>query len=158
MKRYFSAIVLIIAFFCLPACAASGGGADADLAGFYENLSGKYLLPEMTEADEAAIESYYPGLSDIALIQKVVKIPKITSSVCEFVFVQCENAEDVAAAEEILQARIDEQASGGAWYPATMAAWEKAEVVTNGNYVAMISDGDDTASIASDWNALFEQR
>lgn len=155
MKRAYLTAILMFALLCIPACAASGG-PDADLAGFYDSLGEAYTLPEMMEAGEETIESYYPGLNEIALLQRVVKIPKITSSVCEFVFVQCENSEDVEAVKEILQDRIEDQASGGAWYPATMAAWEKAEVATNGNYVAMISSGDDTAGIVSDWNALFK--
>lgn len=155
MKKTSVTAVLILVLFFLPACSAPGG-VDADLAGFFQSLNETYTLPEMMEADEEAVDGYYPGLNDIAYLQKVVELPKITSSVCEFVFVQCEDGKDTAAVEEILQARIDGQASGGAWYPATMAAWEKAQVVTNGDYVAMISAGDDTADIVADWNALFD--
>jgi len=155
LKKISVTAVLILALFFLPACAAQSGG-EADLAGFFQSLNETYTLPEMMEADEETIDGYYPGLNEITFVQKVVEIPKITSSVCEFVFVQCEDEKDTAAVEAILQARIDGQASGGAWYPATMAAWEKAEVIVSGDYVAMISAGDDTAEIAADWNALFD--
>ena len=71
------------------------------------------------------------------------------------VLVECASAEDAAAVAEILQARIDAQVDGGAWYPASIEQWEKAQLVTNGNYVAMIACGDNSASIAEDFLAKF---
>jgi hypothetical protein len=152
-------LLLAVMLSGLAACgnpSGASGEKSVDLSTFYDELEAKYDLPEMMEISDETLESYYPGLKDISLKQRVVKIPKLTSTVSEYVFVECENAEDVAKVTDILQARIDAQAAGGAWYPVSVAAWGQAAVETNGNYVAMVAAGEDTETIVSDWNALFK--
>jgi hypothetical protein len=58
--------VLILALLMLSACAGPDGGAEADLTEFFNKLNENYTLPEMLEADDTAIDGYYPGLNDIA--------------------------------------------------------------------------------------------
>lgn len=148
--------VLLITLSCLSACGTSGVGADVDLSGFYDGVAEDYALPDAMEITEGTLKSYYPGLESVTLTQSIVRIPKISAAVCEFVFVQCSEPGDAAAVAEILQARVDSQVAGGAWYPASIKAWEKARVVTNGAYVAMIAGGDDTEGIVARWEALFK--
>ena len=74
----------------------------------------------------------------------------------EFALLELENSGDVDAVKAILKARVDAQASGGAWYPETIEAWEKAEIVVNGNYVAMIVAGDQQSNAVSAFHALFQ--
>lgn len=150
-------LMSFLAVLCFSACGAGGGGKeDVDLAAFYDKVAAEYELPEMMTVTGDTLEQYYPGLGEMDLLQSVVKIPKISSAVNEYVFLQCASPEDAKAAAKILQARIDGQASGGAWYPASVRAWGAAQVAVNGNYAAMIAAGEDTGKILSEWNALFE--
>ena len=132
--------MILSIIFGLSACGAGGEKTvEADLSDFYSGLEAAYELSGMVEADEDTVKRYYPGLEEIGLKQSIIRIPMISSVVSEFVFLQCETEGDAAAAAEILQARVDEQASGGAWYPATVKAWGRAAVLKNGSYVAMIA-------------------
>ena len=79
------------------------------------------------------LEGYYPGLSEIPAKQLVVKIPAMSSDVNEIVLMQGETEEDAESAAAILQARIDAQAEGGAWYPESLEAWKAAKVLRGGN-------------------------
>ena len=150
---------------CVVRCnwqAQSTGGEDqtgsstaVDLSSFFDEINGNYELASMSDLDGELLANYYPGLSDYTLNQCVAKASMISAVVSEVVLVECASAEDAAAVAEILQARIDAQVDGGAWYPASIEQWEKAQLVTNGNYVAMIACGDNSASIAEDFLAKF---
>ncbi len=128
---------------------------SVDLAAFYDSLGGKYELPAMERADSALLEAHYPGLSAVSTVQCVHYAPMMTAVACEFTLVQVADAADVSAVKDILQARIDAQVSGGAWYPATIEQWQSnARIVTNGNYI-MLAVYKDSDAVVSDFNALF---
>ena len=115
----------------------------------------------MTSIEADMLESYYPGLSDLTTKQLVAKIPMMSSVVNEMVFVQCETEEDAAKAAEILQARIayqvgDETNPGGALYPESVAAWEKAQVIQEGTYVAMVASAEHQAEIVEQFQQQFQ--
>ena len=134
---------------------APEGNSTVDLNAFLDEMNENYELAAMDDLDGELLANYYPGLSDYTLNQCVAKASMISAVVSEVVLVECASAEDAAAVAEILQARIDAQVDGGAWYPASIEQWEKAQLVTNGNYVAMIACGDNSASIAEDFLAKF---
>ena len=50
---------------------------------------------------------------------------------------------------------MDSQAEGGAWYPESMEAWGKAQVIQRGTYVAMIASASYQQEMADAFNALF---
>ena len=106
------------------------------------------------------LDSYYPGLSEIAAKQRGVYVAAISAAVGEIALVEVENAEDVQAVEDIFQARIDYQVGddatpGGAWYPETIEGWKtKSRIVSHGNYV-MLAVGDASASAVEEFEALF---
>lgn len=155
MKKTLIAILtLALALTGLTACGKKGAAKDVDLSEFWSQLESEIELPGMIENSDELI-SYYPGLEEITLTQSVIKVPMMTAVVNEYVFLQCENEEDAAKAAEILQTRVTQQADGGAWYPASVEAWSKAQVVTNGTYVAMVAAGDDTQTVVDKFNALF---
>ena len=142
------------------------GSAQVDLSAFYETLAGEYHWSEdpqtsqegdllMSSVEGELLESYYPGLADVATEQLIVKAPMMSSVVNEVVFAQCKSEEDAASAAEILQSRADAQAEGGAWYPESMEAWGKAKVIQNGTYVAMIASAEHQTEIEDAFNALF---
>ena len=138
-----------------------GGSAStgaADLAAYFDNFMlslGEENAPMMMPADADMIEAYYAGLNAIATKQCVVQLAAMSAVAFEFALIECENAADVEAVKAILEARKTYQVEGGAWYPETCANWEKAEIVVNGNFVALILAGEQTADAVAAFNALF---
>lgn len=172
MKKMFTMILSLAMVFTLAAC---GGEKDpaanesVDLNAFYGELAEKYnwigeedaseeMDPEavmMMDLEGEMLENYYPGLAAIDTKQLVVKAPMISAIVNECVFLECANEEDASKAAEILQNRVTAQAEGGAMYPESVAAWEKAEVVTHGTFVAMVAAAQNQTEIVEAFNALF---
>lgn len=149
---------------CIVRCnweAQSTGGnttessTTVDLTAFFDTISSNYELASMTDLDSELLENYYPGITGYTLNQCVAKASMISAVVSEIVLVECANADDAAAVAAILQARIDAQVDGGAWYPSSIQQWESAQLVTSGNYVAMIACADSSADIADDFLAEF---
>ena len=105
-----------------------------DLTAFYNTLAEEYGWVEdaassgpddvlMSNIEGDLLESYYPGLADVATEQLIAKAPMMSAVVNEIVLVQCDTEEDAATAASILQDRVDAQAEGGAWYPESMETW-----------------------------------
>ena len=132
--------------------------AARDLTKYYEDfmaLLGEGNAPMMMPADPDTLTAFYPGLSDIATKQCVVQLAAMSAVAFEFALVECENAEDVETVKAIFEARKAYQVEGGAWYPETVAAWENAEIVVQGNFVALILAGEATADAFVAFNDLF---
>lgn len=130
--------------------------AGVNLHEFYESILAGDEGFRATEAlTGELLENFYPGLSAIPMKQQEIYMPMMTSVVCEIALVEVENASDVSAVKAILQARIDTQAGGGAWYPTSVKGWQNdSRVVSHGNYVMMIAYNQ-CDSIVSRFNALF---
>lgn len=126
-----------------------------DLKAFFDELGQKYEMAATMEVDSEAMEYLFPGLSEIKMLQCVAYTPMISAAVSEFVFVQCENADDAEAVRVILQNRVDDQANGGAWYPASMEAWSKAVVLVKDNYVLLIAHSENAEDMKADFLAKF---
>lgn len=112
----------------------------------------------MADVEGELLEEYYPGLSEVPAKQLVVKVPAMSSDVNEIVLMQCETEEDAENAAAILQARVDAQAEGGAWYPETQAAWEKAQVLREGTYVALIASGAHQEALEEQFRLQFQSK
>ena len=156
------------------ASAPEDGGTDSpeteaseeiNLSAFYNTLREGNIWPELMDLTTDAnmkelLDSYYPGLAEIAAKQRRVYVAAISAAVGEIALVEVENAEDVQAVEDIFQARIDYQVGddatpGGAWYPETIEGWKtKSRIVSHGNYV-MLAVGDASASAMEEFEALF---
>lgn len=165
MKKF---LTLAIALMMLALTACGGNepndtpAADADLQSFYDTLAEEFGWEEgyLVDIEGEMLESYYPGLSKISTKQFIAKMPMMSSVVNEVVFLQCDTEEDAAKAAEILQDRIDYQVGdennpGGAWYPESIEAWKKGQVVQQGTYVAMIASAEYQNAIVEQFNALF---
>nr|WP_325220599.1 DUF4358 domain-containing protein [uncultured Oscillibacter sp.] len=148
-----------------PETEAPGAPEEVDLTAFYNTLREGNIWPELMDLTTDAnmkelLDSYYPGLSEIAAKQRGVYVAAISAAVGEIALVEVENAEDVQAVEDIFQARIDYQVGddatpGGAWYPETIEGWKtKSRIVSHGNYV-MLAVGDASASAVEEFEALF---
>ena len=100
------------------------------------NPSGPYC--EDLAANPDMLEMTYPGLSAIETNQLLAYMPMMSAVAYEVVLVEVANEADVAAVEAILQARIDAQVAGGAWYPETIEQWEQnSRIVSYGNFILM---------------------
>lgn len=129
-----------------------------DLNQYYEDLMaslGEDNQPAMMDVEAEMVEQVYPGLGALETKQLVAKTPMITSVAFELVLVELADEADVQAAQDILQARIDYQIESGALYPATVEAWESAQILTQGNVVALICAGAEQERAAEAFNALF---
>lgn len=152
-------VVLVLAALLLLA-AGCGGAETAEVsltdlfAGMEESCG--WEADYMTDVEGELLEEYYPGLSEVPAKQRIVKVPAMSSDVNEIVLMQCETEEDAENAAAILQARIDAQVEGGAWYPETQAAWEKARVLRQGGtYAALIASGEFQESLEEQFNRQF---
>lgn len=140
---------------------------DVDLTAFYNTLAEEYGWVEdaassgpddvlMSNIEGDLLESYYPGLADVATEQLIAKAPMISAVVNEIVLAQCATEEDAATAASILQDRVDAQAEGGAWYPESMETWSNAQVIQEGAYVAMVACAQHQAEIVEQFQQLFQ--
>ena len=162
------ALTFMIALMMLALTACGGntnestGSSDADLQNFYDSLVKEYQWEEgyLVDIEGEMLEGYYPGLSEVSTKQFIAKMPMMSAVVNELVFLQCETEEDAAKAAEILQDRIsyqvgDENNPGGAWYPESIEAWKKGQVIQQGTYVAMIASAEHQDAIVNAFNDLF---
>ena len=137
-----------------------GGAEESDVAldtlyAGMEELCG-WEEGYMADVEGELLESYYPGLSGIPAKQLVAKVPAMSSDVNEVVLIQCETEEDAESAAVILQARIDAQAEGGAWYPESLEAWKAAKVLREGACAALIASGAHQAELEEQFRSQFQ--
>ncbi len=158
MKKIGSMLMLALLLTgLLTACGGKTEDKTVDLNAFYDELATEYEWDEnyMTELTDEMLDAYYPGLRDLTAVQFIARTPMMSAVVNELVFLECENEEDAAKAAEILQTRVDTQAEGGAWYPESMEAWGRGEVIQQGNYVAMVASASYQSDITEAFNNLF---
>ena len=163
MKKFVSIVMAMMLVLSLVACGGNAGGSAAkeapDLTKYYEDFMaslGEGNAPMMMELDADMTEAFYPGLNEIETKQKVMQAAGMSAVAYEFALVEVANADDAAKVQEIFEARKETQVNGGAWYPETTAAWEKAEIIANGNVVALIVAGDQQADAVEAFNALYK--
>ena len=107
-----------------------------------------------------ALETFYPGISEIDTKQCVGATALVSAVAAEILLVEVTNSDDVAKVEQLMNDRISYQvgdgtAPGGAWYPETMDQWENnSRVVTNGNSVMLVVM-DNADDIVSEFQSLF---
>ena len=153
-KKMLMAALALTMLFTVTACGgASSGNSDPnlDLAGFYEEIRGDYEFPmSMQLAEQEVQDIFYAGLSEIETEQCLVYANMMTMNMGEFALVKVTNSEDVEAVKAILQARIDTQVNGGAFYPEAEAQWaDNSTVVSNGNYIMIV--------VQSEFEAIVEK-
>ncbi len=110
-----------------------------DLTAFYDKMMNAAVEPPfMMLLEGEYLDNFYPGLTAIETTQCVAAMPAISAVAAEFVFVEVANSADIDAVRAILEARIDAQINGGAWYPETVDGWENhSEIVVIGNCVCL---------------------
>ena len=160
MKRIFTLLLTAALLTTLLAgCGSSGKQETAvDLSALWTEISeldkdwGESYFADLTE-DPELLDSFYPGLKDIPAKQLSVRVPMISAAVAEFVLMECETEDGAGQAKDILQQRAEDQANGGAWYPASMEAWKDAQVISSGRYVALLAASSHQSEAAELFNA-----
>jgi len=109
----------------------------------------------LEEIEGVLLEEYYPGLSGVPAKQLIALVPAMSSDVNELVLFQGETEEDAGSAAAILQARIDSQVEGGAWYAETLEAWQGAKVLRQGTYAALIASGEFQETLEEQFDQWF---
>lgn len=122
---------------------ASGTAAPLpSLRDFFAALQGKYDgLGAMMVMEGELLANYYPGLDAIASVEEVyIQETMISVANVAVGLVKLSagaSPDDVIAVQNILQARINTQADGGAWYPESCETWEQGVITSTSNVVGM---------------------
>ena len=168
MKKLTSILLSALLLLTLAACGGNGNGENGtgggnkeapDLNQYYEDFMaslGEENQPAMMDLDADMIGQVYPGLENIQTRQAVLKTAMISAVACEFALVELENESDAQTVADIFQARIDYQLEAGAYYPMTQESWEQAEIVTQGNVVALIVIQGEQDRAVEAFNQLFD--
>lgn len=129
--------------------------SDVDLSAFFQTVMDSYQFPSMDVVPTDFLANLYPDLAEIPVVQRIVSVPMMTGVAAELTLIQVANSADVQAARDVLQARVDAQVGGGAFYPATIEQWQNnARIVVSGNYLMLVVNAQSDL-IADDFNALF---
>lgn len=157
------AVWILAALLLASGCGGQKDGGEAETAevsldSLYAGMEETCGWEEgyMTSVDGGLLEEYYPGLSGLSGKQLIVQVPAMSSDVNEIVLFQGETEEDAEKAVEILQARIDSQVDGGAWYPETLESWKSAKVLREGTYAALIASGAHQEALEEQFNLQFK--
>ena len=161
MKKLFALILTLTLVFALAACGSKPAEnkpaeiKSADLKAFYESTFVNENMPMMGVMEGEMLDAFYAGLSELDLKQCIVAMPMISAVAAEVALVEVNNSADLEKVQEIFKARIQSQIDGGAFYPATIEAWEKsAEIVVNNNTVMLICL-ETKDEVVEKFNALF---
>ncbi len=121
---------------------ANPGQTSVSLNDFFSTLQGSYEgLDSMMALDGELLDTYYPGLSSIAAVEEVlVQETMMTMANMAVGLVKLSDdatSDDVVAVQNALQTRINTQADGGAWYPASCETWKQGIITSTSNVVGM---------------------
>lgn len=130
-----------------------------DLAAFGEKYVTEEKMPALLDTQEdmgkQIMDANYAGLNDIDTKQCLLYVSLMGVNSSEMALVQVTNSEDVSKVKDVFQARIDGMINGGAFYPSDVENWtNNSEIVTNGDYVALVVSTDKDAIVEA-FNALF---
>ena len=154
MKRM--PVLILTILLMLTACGGKNEQAPtADLESFYGEMQQEFGWDSLIPTEGEMLDTYYPGLSELNTKQLVAVAPMMSAVVNEMVFLEAESEEEAIQAEAILQQRLQDQIDGGAWYPESIAAWEKGEVIREGTFVALIASNERQDEVAERFRALF---
>ena len=110
------------------------------------------MLESLGAVEGEVLEATYPGLASAAGVKDVMVMePIISFSTVAVALVKLSDGADAAqiqAVKDILQARLDSQAGGGAYYLGASDAWANGVVVSAGDYVGMFVHADAAQAMA----------
>ena len=154
MKKFIAMLLALVMALALAACGAKDAVPDAksdaekeaqtvDLRAAYDaaieqvNSDLGDEAPVLLETtDMEMLDSYYPGLKDVALKQWVA-FQSPTGTACEVVMAEVENAADAETVRQIFQTRVDAMANDTT-YPDEAGMWKNSSAVSvNGSFVVL---------------------
>jgi hypothetical protein len=139
---------------------SGGGDALPTLSGFFATLQGSYEgLDAMMVIDGELLDTYYPGLSGMDVVEEVLiqeTMMSMSNVAVGLVKLKADaTLQDVIAVQDILQSRITTQAEGGAWYPVSCETWKNGVITSVSKCVGMFVSPEDAQSMADDFTAAF---
>lgn len=155
MKRVITLLSALLLLLSAGCSRNRDNPTTADLQMFYNELEQEFGWDNLVPTEGEMLESYYPGLQELNPKQLIAVAPMMSAVVNEMVFLEAQNEADAIKAEAILQQRMADQIAGGAWYPESIAAWEKGEILREGNFVALIASNERQSQVAERFKALF---
>lgn len=138
----------------LPSAEADAEASGPSLSGFFSTLQSTYEgLSRMMVMDTQLLDSYYPGLTDVAAVEEIL-IQETAMSMANMAvglvrLSDSASAEDILKVQSILQSRITAQANGGAFYPASCETWENGVITSVSNCVGMFVYPDEANAMAT---------
>lgn len=140
MKKLFSLILALTLLLSLAACGAKEEAAPVDLNALYESFVPS--LPDMFQPDEETMLNFL-GIDAADCAQYVVSICGNGMQADEVWLIEAKDEEALARLTELAQTRIvakeDETIS---YAPDQYAVVQKAELLTNGKYLALLISPD----------------
>lgn len=136
MKKLISLMVLAALLLTMTACGGEEKAASVDLNALYESY-GEYM-PEMFVPDEDTLMNFL-GIDTADCKQYVVMICAEGMRTDEVWLIEAKDADALARLEELAQTRIAAKADETESYaPDQYLVVEKAELLTSGNYLALL--------------------
>lgn len=140
MKKAISLILLAALLLTLTACGGEEKSANVDLNALYESY-GEYM-PEMFVPDEDTLMNFL-GIDAADCKQYVVTICAEGMRTDEVWLIEAKDADALARLKELAEIRIAAKADETVSYaPDQYAVVEKAELLTSGNYLALLVSPD----------------
>lgn len=140
MKKLLSLILLCALVLSLAACGAKEEAAPVDLNALYESFAPS--LPDMFQPDEETLMNFL-GIDTADCAQYVVSICGNGMQADEVWLIEAKDADALTRLTELAQTRIaakeDETIS---YAPDQYAIIQKAELLTSGNYLALLISPD----------------
>lgn len=140
--------------------APPAGESLPSLSGFFATLQGSYEgLGAMSVMEGEVLDNYYPGLSshpavEEALIQEtMMSMSNVAVGLVKFT--DEATLDDMLEVQAILQGRINAQAEGGAWYPASCETWKAGVITSVSRHMGMFVYPDEAQTLADLFTQTF---
>ncbi len=140
--------------------APSAGESLPSLSDFFATLQGSYEgLGAMSVMEGEVLDNYYPGLSshpavEEALIQEtMMSMSNVAVGLVKFT--DEATLDDMMEVQAILQGRINAQAEGGAWYPASCETWKAGVITSVSRHMGMFVYPDEAQALADLFTQTF---
>lgn len=141
MKRYF-AFVLAVMLLCMAGCGGEGAPSqvEANLTDVYKNIEAQ--LPSMTQMNETMALNFC-GLDFAKCKQAVVYVCSDGLRADEIWLIEANDAQTAAQIETLARTRLERKGEESITYsPEQYEVVQKAAVIRNGNYVALVVSPD----------------
>ena len=141
MKKYI-AMLLAIVMLCMTGCGGKDAGSDVsmDVQSVYDSMVS--VLPEMLPMDETMMLNFC-GIEADMCAQAVVSVCFDGLRADEVWLIEAKDAASLKTLQELAQSRLDRKGEESITYsPEQYEVVQKAQVITAGNYLAVLVSPD----------------